>query len=83
MPRYMYFRFSAAILDLQLNGTVWKVADTTIKKYGPENLGVAAGISFLSALELEISPGNTVIMVLVGHLGFWVSELCHHCVTIS
>ena len=53
----MYFRFSAAILDLRLNGTVYKIGDTTIKKFDPENMGVAAGISFLSALELEIPLG--------------------------
>ena len=54
----MQFRFSAAILDLQLNGTVNKIADTTIKKFDPENIGVAAGISFLSALEPEIPLGG-------------------------
>ena len=36
--------FSAAILDLQLNGTVYKIADTTIKKLDPKNIGLAAGI---------------------------------------
>ena len=41
-------------LGFQLNATVYKIADTTIKKFDPENMGVAAGISFLSALELEI-----------------------------
>jgi len=35
----MQFRFSAAILDLQLNGTVYKIADTTIKMFDPENMG--------------------------------------------
>ena len=43
-PRYKHFRFfdfSAAILDLQLNGTVYKIADTTIKTFDPENIGVA------------------------------------------
>ena len=54
----MHFRFSAAILDLRLNGTVYKIGDTTIKKFDPENMGVAAGISFLSALELEIHLGG-------------------------
>ena len=54
----MQFRLSAAILDLQLNGTVYKIADTTIKRFDPENMGVAAGISFLSALELEIPLGR-------------------------
>ena len=54
-PRYKHFRFSdftAAILDLQLKGAVYKVAETTVKKFDPENIGVAARISFLSALEL-------------------------------
>ena len=45
-------------MDLQLNGMVHKIADTTIKKFDPENMGVAAGISFLSALELEIPLGG-------------------------
>lgn len=58
MPINMHFRFSAAILDLRLNGTVYKIGDTTIKKFDPENMGVAAGISFLSALELEIHLGG-------------------------
>ena len=34
-----------------------RIAETTIKKFEPENMGVAAGISFLSALELEIPLG--------------------------
>ena len=50
--------FSAAIWGLQLNGTVCKLADATIKKFDPENIGVAAGISFVSALELEIPLGG-------------------------
>ena len=54
--------FSAAILDLQLNGTVYKVVNNTIKKFDPENMGVAAGISFLSALQLEIHLGVRVIL---------------------
>ena len=54
----MQFLFSATILDLQLNGTVYKIADTTIKKLDLENMGVAAGISFLSALEIEIPLGG-------------------------
>ena len=50
--------FSAAIFDLQLNGTVCKIADTTIKKFGPENMEVAARISFLCALELGYPGGK-------------------------
>ena len=57
---FPFFRFLFAILDLQLNGTVYKIADTTSKKFDPENMGVAAGISFLSALELEIPLGGEV-----------------------
>ena len=53
----MQHGFSAAILDLQMSSTVYKIADTTIKKFDPENMGVAAGISFLSALELDIPLG--------------------------
>ena len=41
-------------MDLQLNGTIYKMADSTIKTFDPENIGLAAGISFLSALELGI-----------------------------
>jgi len=41
-------------LDFELNGTIYEIADTTIKKFDLENMGVAAGISFLPALDLEI-----------------------------
>ena len=54
----MQFRFSAAILDFQLNGTVYKIAYTTIKTFNLENIWVAVGISFLSALELEKPLGG-------------------------
>lgn len=47
-----FLDFSAATLDLQLSGTVYKIADTIVKKFDPENMGVAARISFLSAPEL-------------------------------
>ena len=47
-------RFSAAILDLQLNGTVYKIVDTTIKNLDLESIEVAARISFLPILKLEI-----------------------------
>ena len=47
-----------AILYLQLNGTVYKIADTTIKKFDPENIGVAAGISFLCSKTCDISGGK-------------------------
>ena len=69
MPRFTHFRFfSAAILDLQSNGMIYKVADTTIKKIDPENMGVAARISFLSALELEIPLAELTILIALGGL---------------
>jgi hypothetical protein len=54
MPINMQFRFSVAILDFEFNCTVYKIGDTTVKKFDPENIGVTSGILFLSALELEI-----------------------------
>ena len=44
-------------IGFQLNGKVYKIVDTTIKKFDPENIGVVARISFLSALEHEIPLG--------------------------
>jgi hypothetical protein len=35
-----------------------RVGVSTIEKFDPENMGVAAGILFLSALELEIHLGE-------------------------
>ena len=49
-----YFRFPAAILDLWFNWIVYSVDISIIRQVGPENMGVAAGILFLSALEAEI-----------------------------
>jgi hypothetical protein len=39
MPINVQLRFSAAILDLRLNGTVYKIADTAIKKFDPKKSG--------------------------------------------
>ena len=33
MPIKVQFRFSAAIVDLRLNGTVYKIGDTTINPH--------------------------------------------------
>ena len=55
---FTFSDFLAAILDLKLNGAVYKIADTTFRKYDPENMGLAAGISFLSAPELDIPLGG-------------------------
>jgi hypothetical protein len=57
-PIYENFRFTAAILDFRLNGLSDRVGVSTIEKFDPENMGVAAGILFLSALELEIHLGG-------------------------
>ena len=46
------------MLDFRLNGLSDNVGVSTIEKFNPENMGVAAGISFLSALELEIHLGE-------------------------
>ena len=62
---FPFFRLSAAILDLQLNGTIYKIADTTIKKFDPEKVEVAARIAFLSAVELEISLGAPITPIYV------------------
>jgi hypothetical protein len=34
------------------------VGDSTVENFDPKNMGVAAGILFLSALELEIHLGG-------------------------
>jgi len=49
-----YFRFPAAILDLWFNWIVYSVDISIIRQVGPENMVVATGILFLSALEPEI-----------------------------
>ena len=51
---FKYFRFPAAILDLWFNLIVYSVDISIIIQVGPENMGVAAGILFLSALEPKI-----------------------------
>jgi hypothetical protein len=51
-----------------------KVADTTIKQFDPENIGVASGISFLSALELKISLAELTIIIALGGLSPQICE---------
>ena len=51
-------RFTAAILDFRLNVMSDNVDVSTIENFDPENTGVAATISFLPALELEIHLGE-------------------------
>ena len=46
------------MLDFRLNGLSDNVGVSTVEKSDPENTGVAAGISFLSAVELEIHLGE-------------------------
>ena len=48
----------AAMLDFRLNERFDNVGISTIEKFDPKNMGVAAEILFLSALEVEmIHPG--------------------------
>jgi len=47
----------AAILDFWRTSTFHKTGSTTIRKYDPENIGVAVGILSLCALELKICLG--------------------------
>jgi hypothetical protein len=55
---YGNFRFTAAISNFCFNGLSNRVGVSTTEKFDPENIGVAAGILFLSALELEIHLGE-------------------------
>jgi hypothetical protein len=57
-PRCGNFRFTAAILDFRLNGMSNIVRVSTVEKFEQKNMGVSAGILFLSALELEIHLGE-------------------------
>jgi hypothetical protein len=47
-------------LNFRLNGLSDRVGVSTIEKFDPENIGVAVGILFLSALELEIHLGGSL-----------------------
>jgi len=47
----------AAILDFWRTWTSHEVGSTTIRKFDPENTGIAVGILSLCALELEICLG--------------------------
>ena len=58
--KYGHFLFTAAILDFRLNGRSDNVGVGTIEKLDPKNMGIAAGILFLSALELEIYLGGSL-----------------------
>ena len=53
---------------------IYDVADTTIKKLDPKNMGVDAGISFLSALELEIPLAELTILIARGGLNPQICE---------
>jgi len=48
---------AAAILDLQLKTTSGDVTWSTVESGTPENIGIAVGISSMSALEPEICWG--------------------------
>ena len=47
----------AAILNFRLNGTSSEVAWCAIEMAAPENMGIAAGISYLGGIDPEIAWG--------------------------
>ena len=51
------YGFPVAILDFRLKEASEKVGIGTVEKLAPENMGVAAGILFLSHIELEKPVG--------------------------
>ena len=63
------------MLDFRLNGLSDNVGVSTIETFDPENMRVAAGISFLSALELKIHleeilpPWTTNVSIFYWTLG--------------
>ena len=44
-------------MDFRLPVSSGTVADSTVEKFDPENMGVAVGILFLSGLQAEIHLG--------------------------
>ena len=52
------YGFPVAILDFRLKEASEKVGIGTVEKLAPENMGVAAGILFLSSVELEKPLGG-------------------------
>ena len=52
------YQFLSAILNFRLTSVSEKVDLCTSEKYVPENAGVAAGILFLSSVELEKPLGG-------------------------
>ena len=57
MPIHTVYGFSVAILDFRLKEASEKVGMGNVEKLGAENMEVAAGILFLSSLELEKPVG--------------------------
>jgi hypothetical protein len=57
-PEIWELPFYCRHLGFPLNGMSDNVGDSTVEKFDPINIGVAAGILFLSALELEIHLGG-------------------------
>ena len=47
-PIHTIYVFPAALLDIRLKEASEKVGVCIIEEFAPENMGVAAGISFLS-----------------------------------
>jgi len=55
--KYVHFILATAILDFWRTSTSRDTGSGTIKKFDPENIGIAVGILLLWALELEICVG--------------------------
>jgi len=55
--KYVHFILATAILDFWRMSTTSDTGSGTIKKFDPENIGVAVGILLLCVLELEICLG--------------------------
>ena len=56
--KYVHFILATAILDFWRMLTTRDTGSGTIKKFDPENIGIAVGILLLCALELEICLGG-------------------------
>ena len=64
-PIHIIFGFLAAILDFRLREASEKVGIGTVEKLAPENRGVAAGVLFISSVELEKPLGSNFTPLVV------------------
>ena len=68
------------MLDFRLNEKSDNVGISTIEKFDPKNMGVAAGILFLSALEVEIHMGDNFAPLWTTNviIFYWTSRVNEH-----